>query len=164
MYVVFTLLSRGGWDVRRQFFEENHYFGLRAEDVIFFAQGTMPCFDLEGKLLLETPRECLPVLRASGRLPWRDQGVTGASAGGLASDAIFMHTDSLAVSPDGNGSIYPSLRDSGSLEDMQRRGVTCLHVFSVDNVLVTVADPLFIGFCLEAGADCGNKVITEDLV
>jgi UDP-N-acetylglucosamine/UDP-N-acetylgalactosamine diphosphorylase len=65
---------------------------------------------------------------------------------------------SISRAPDGNGSIYQSMRRSGVLEDMGRRGVTCFHVFSVDNVLVKVADPVFIGYCLAVNADCGNKV------
>lgn len=40
---------------RREFWSSNGYFGMGASDVIFFAQGTLPCFGLDGKLLLETP-------------------------------------------------------------------------------------------------------------
>lgn len=67
-------------------------------------------------------------------------------------------TGSIAQAPDGNGSIYQSLQRTGALADMKARGVECLHVFSVDNVLVKVADPVFIGYCRALGADCGNKV------
>ena len=41
-------------EVTRRYFEEHNYFGLPADDVFFFCQGTMPALDLEtGKLLLE---------------------------------------------------------------------------------------------------------------
>jgi len=64
----------------------------------------------------------------------------------------------VAVAPDGNGGIYPSLQKSGSLADMEARGIEYLHVFAIDNSLVKPADPLFVGYCLSQNADCGNKV------
>ena len=73
---------------------------------------------------------------------------------------IIMETASkVAMAPDGNGGIYPSLVSSGSLEDMTKRGIKYLHVFSIDNALLRPADPVFMGYCIEEGADCGNKVV-----
>ena len=45
----------------RQFFHEQRYFGLPAEDVLFFCQGTMPALDLKtGKLLMESKGGVVP--------------------------------------------------------------------------------------------------------
>ncbi len=73
---------------------------------------------------------------------------------------IIMETASkVAMAPDGNGGIYPSLYNSGMLADMDRRNVKHLHVFSIDNALTKPADPIFIGYCILQNADCGNKVV-----
>lgn len=72
---------------------------------------------------------------------------------------ILESAGRVAMAPDGNGGIYPALQQKGALADMRSRGVEHLHVFSIDNALVRVADPHFLGYCIENDADCGNKSV-----
>ena len=58
----------------------------------------------------------------------------------------------LARSPDGNGGLYWALKHEGVLEDLEARDVRYLHVYCVDNVLVRVADPVFMGYCIQKQA------------
>ena len=49
------------------------------------------------------------------------------------------------MSPDGHGGLLAALKRSGALADMKRRGIKSVFFFQVDNPLVEIADPAFIG-------------------
>ena len=74
-------------------------------------------------------------------------------------DLLLESHARLAISPDGNGGIYNALVTEGVMDELERRGVQSLHVIAVDNAIARPADPLFIGACLEAHAEVGNKVV-----
>lgn len=67
----------------------------------------------------------------------------------------------LSFSPNGNGGWFSSLLDSSCLNVLQEKGVEWLNVFSVDNVLQRIADPMFVGAVLESGCECGAKVVKK---
>lgn len=72
---------------------------------------------------------------------------------------ILADKSSLALSPNGNGGIYEALLKEGILEDMKRAGIKAVHMYCVDNALVKVADPTFLGGCLLNQTDCAAKSI-----
>jgi UDP-N-acetylglucosamine/UDP-N-acetylgalactosamine diphosphorylase len=108
------------------FFRAHDNFGLTAEEVTLFQQGTMPALHLAtGKLLLEAP----------GRL---------------------------FASPNGHGGTLTALAESGLLRRLRERGIRQVFYFQVDNPLVKVADPLFLGHHLQNRAEVSSKIVPKE--
>ncbi len=67
----------------------------------------------------------------------------------------------LLVNPDGHGGVLDALRRSGCLAALQAQGVEQLFYWQVDNPLVRVPDPVFLGFHCREGAQISSKVIEK---
>ena len=83
---------------------------------------------------------------------------------------VILETPSrVAVAPDGNGGLYAALRQPLSpsdkshtvLSDLSKRGIRYVHAFGVDNCLVKVADPIFIGYGIQKQSECAAKVVPK---
>jgi UDP-N-acetylglucosamine/UDP-N-acetylgalactosamine diphosphorylase len=99
--------------------------------VRFFSQGRMPAVD-----------------RESGKVLLAEKG-------------------RVALSPDGHGGTLSALAAPGPdggpscLDEMRERGVRTIFYFQVDNPLVEIADPAFLGIHRQAGAEMSFKVIEK---
>lgn len=50
------------------------------------------------------------------------------------------------------------------LSNMRARNIVNIHAYTVDNCLVHVADPIFVGFYISKPADCSSKVVPKLIV
>jgi UDP-N-acetylglucosamine/UDP-N-acetylgalactosamine diphosphorylase len=68
----------------------------------------------------------------------------------------------LFTSPNGHGGVLLALRDSGLLDRLKQGGIRQIFYFQVDNPLVKVADPLFLGHHLAADAEVSSKIVPKE--
>lgn len=106
-------------------------FNLTSHSIFLFLSGTLPCLTMEGKIMLDTKSR-------------------------------------IATAPDGNGGIYTALRaplnpstSESVISSLSSRGIKYLHAYGVDNCLVKVGDPVFIGACLSKQVQAGVKVVKK---
>jgi UDP-N-acetylglucosamine/UDP-N-acetylgalactosamine diphosphorylase len=67
----------------------------------------------------------------------------------------------VATSPNGNGGWYSSLIGAGLGSVIEKEGIEWLNIYSVDNVLQAICDPVFIGATLTGGYVCSSKVVKK---
>jgi UDP-N-acetylglucosamine/UDP-N-acetylgalactosamine diphosphorylase len=74
---------------------------------------------------------------------------------------MLERPDRIMANPDGHGGSLTALLASGALDDMQRRGIDTLFYYQVDNPLVQICDPVYLGFHFGSGAEMSCKVIRK---
>jgi UDP-N-acetylglucosamine/UDP-N-acetylgalactosamine diphosphorylase len=81
----------------------------------------------------------------------------------FATDGKILLKDKseIASSPDGHGGSLKALFDSGACADMQKRGVEYISYFQVDNPLINIFDPLFIGLHASDNAEMSSRALIK---
>ena len=119
------------------FFKENRNFGLPDEDVLIFCQGTVPSVGYD---------DCKVLLAEKGKIARSPDGHGGFLA------AINLPQ---ADSP------FERVRRTGILSELQRRGIEELFYFQIDNPVIDICNPEFIGYHLLAGSEYSSQVVRK---
>ncbi len=69
--------------------------------------------------------------------------------------------DSMALSPNGHGGSLKALYTSGAVADMKKRGIQHISYTQVDNPIVRVLDPVFIGLHDLDHAEMSSKMLPK---
>lgn len=62
---------------------------------------------------------------------------------------------------DGHGGVYIAMLKNNIIEDMKQKGIKWVIVGGVDNVLVKMFDPIFIGMYIEQGYQSASKSVVK---
>ena len=84
----------------------------------------------------------LPVLNDQGKLMLNKEGNINTAA-------------------DGHGGIFVSMEKEKITENMKQRGIKWVFIGPVDNVLIKMVDPIFIGICQDKNVLAGGKSIIK---
>jgi UDP-N-acetylglucosamine/UDP-N-acetylgalactosamine diphosphorylase len=74
---------------------------------------------------------------------------------------LLDRPDQIVVSPDGHGGMLAALKRSGLLHALRGRGIEHLFYFQVDNPLVAVCDPEFLGYHLLSGSEMSSQAVRK---
>ncbi len=84
------------------------------------------CFGLDRTDIFAFPQGVIPAVDMNGKM-------------------LLVEKDQIFMNPDGHGGVITALHRSGALEEMASRGIEHLAYVQVDNPLVKVIDPIFLG-------------------
>ncbi|NMC93519.1 MAG: UDPGP type 1 family protein [Syntrophorhabdus sp.] len=117
---------------------ENH-----DDTVLFF--DTHNFFGLDQNSVYFFQQGMLPTITPEGKLLLKDE-------------------TSLFVNPDGHGGSLSALNKSGLLDMLMEQGFSELFYCQIDNPLVRIADPVFLGYHSQANSQCSTKVVRRQRI
>ncbi|HOJ63783.1 MAG TPA: UTP--glucose-1-phosphate uridylyltransferase [Spirochaetota bacterium] len=79
----------------------------------------------------------------------------------LDNKLILAEKSKLFRNPDGHGGILTAFFKSGLLKDIKKAGIRHISYFQVDNPLIDMADPFFIGYHIYKNSEVTTKVIKK---
>ncbi len=79
----------------------------------------------------------------------------------FAGRILLEAPDTIALSPDGHGGSLRALVRSGAVELMERAGIEILSYVQVDNPLVSIIEPAFIGFHVQTGSEMSSRMVPK---
>ncbi len=115
--------------------EENH-----VETTAYFKDNKN--FGIPDRDMMIFPQNMIPSLDAAGNL-------------------VLKGKNGLFRNPDGHGGSLTALNSSGALKMLADRGIDIISYFQVDNPLVRIVDPEFIGFHVQKGAHVSSKALKK---
>jgi len=74
---------------------------------------------------------------------------------------ILEAKDRIFCNPNGHGGTLKAMWEEGVVEWLERRGVTGVYYFQVDNAGLNLVDPVFLGFHHLAGAEMSCKALIK---
>ena len=87
------------------------------------------------------------------------QGMLPALDAATRQGATQKSESELALSPNGHGGVIDALQNAGLLDKLAAAGIKHCFYFQVDNPLVKIADPTFLGYHIDARAQMSLKVL-----
>lgn len=75
---------------------------------------------------------------------------------------LLAERSRVALSPDGHGGTIRALERCGALADMADSGIRTIFYLQVDNPLVAIGDPGFLGVHARLGAEMSSKVVRKN--
>lgn len=76
-------------------------------------------------------------------------------------NVLLATKTSLHMCPDGHGGVVDALGDAGMFQKMRIRGIEYLFYHQVDNPLVRICDPAFVGLHVCNNAEVSTKVVAK---
>lgn len=113
--------------------EDNH-----EQTVEFFESNAY--FGLSSQMVRFFRQDVLPAITPSGKL-------------------VMRNDTALFTNPNGHGGSLKAIYDSGVLSELLKQGFTDLYYCQIDNPLVKIADPVFLGYHTIAQAQVSTKLV-----